>query len=66
MQEDKLKITDRMTSDTFTEKADRAGEGDLLLLVKKRYFQNDKDEQILPTMRIMKDSAVVISVLWDL
>ena len=36
------------------------------MLVKKRYFQNDKDEQILPAVRIMKDSTAVISVLWDL
>lgn len=62
----KLKITDRMTSDTFTTKAYRAGERDLLLLVKRKYLQNDKDEQILTAMRIMKDSSVVISVLWDL
>lgn len=35
VQEGKLKITDRMTSDTFTRKAHRAWERDLLLLVKK-------------------------------
>ena len=33
---------------------------------KKRYFQNDKDEQILPAMRIMKDLTVTISIIWDL
>lgn len=33
---------------------------------KKRYFQNDKDEQILPAMRIMQDSTVTISIIWDL
>ena len=32
----------------------------------ERYFQNDKDEQILPAMRIMKDSTVTISIIWDL
>ena len=54
-----------MTSDTFTKTACRAREVSIDVS-KKRYFQNDKDEQILPAMRIMKDSTVAISIIQDL
>ena len=52
----------RMTSDTSTKTACRAREVSIDVS-KKRYFQNDKDEQILPAMRIMKDSTVAISII---
>lgn len=55
----------RMTSDTFTERAWGAREVSIDVS-KKRFFQNDKDEQILPAMRIMKDLTVAISIIWDL
>lgn len=63
VQEGKLKKKmNRMTSDTFTKTACRAREVSIDVS-KKRYFQNDKDEQILPAMRIMKDSTVAISII---
>lgn len=59
------KKMNRMTSDTFTKTAWRAREVSIDVS-KKRHFQNDKDEQILPAMRIMKDSTVAIPIIWDL